>query len=169
GFPGNDQQLVVDRFGDEFAARARGRVWEHVEGAARLGDFVARFQRFVKAIAFAAVIGDMGRKIIVPGDQAGVLHYAGGANVGELLKLGHFFNNGSRTVGVGEPPAGHAVGLAEAVEDQDIVIELGGAAKTTVIAVGAVNLVAQEQDAALLGQKSQVAKLLAGIKHAGRI
>src|SRR5229473_4879752 len=99
------------------------------------------------------VVGDVRRVIEIPGDNAGVLDYAGSADKSKLLKLSHFLNDGAGSVGITQPPASHAIGLAEAVEDQDILVELGRAAKVAVVAIGAVNLVAQEQDAALLGQE----------------
>ena len=54
-----------------------------------------------------------------------------------------------------EPPAGHAVGLAEAVEDQHVLVELGGAGERLVVAEAAIDLVAEQQDAAFAGQLGQ--------------
>ena len=58
----------------------------------------------------------------VEGRDAGVLDDARGADEAELLELGHLLDEPRRPVGEAQPPAGHAVGLAEAVDHQHVLV-----------------------------------------------
>ena len=69
----------------------------------------------------------------------------------------------ARAVGEAEPPAGHAVRLAEAVDDQHVLVELRRAGERLVVAERAVDLVADQQHVALAGQLGQVAQRLAAV------
>ena len=60
-------------------------------------------------------------------------------------------------MGEAEPPAGHAVGLAEAVQHQHVGVELRRAGERAVVAEHAVNLIADEQNVAVVGEFRQVA------------
>ncbi len=89
------------------------------------------------------VVGDDGRNVVVPGDGAGELYDAGGADVGELLQLDHLVDEPARAVREAEPPTGHAIRLAEAVEDDGVLVVLGGTAERAVVAKRAVDLIAE--------------------------
>src|SRR6266851_4457660 len=153
GFAGNNQQIIADRFGNELTGGSPRGFGKHVEGPARLGQLVTRFEGLVKPIALAMIVGDVRGIVEVQGGDTGVLNHARSADEGELLQLSHFFNDRAGSVSVAEPPTGHAVRLAEAVKDEHVVVELGGAAKSAVVTISTVNLVTQEQDAALFGKE----------------
>src|SRR5947209_17666648 len=147
---GDDEQVVADRLADELGAAAPGRLREEIKRAARPRQFVAAGERRHHAVALALVVGDDRADIVIQRDRAGDLHHTWSTHVGELLQLGHLVDEAARAVAEAEPPAGHAVRLAEAVEDDRILVVLGWAAEGAVVAKGAVDLVAQEQDVALL-------------------
>src|SRR5262245_4688965 len=116
GDSGNDEQVVANRLGHELAGRAPGRLWEYVKRSLGLDDLEAIRQSTINAVAFAAVVGHDRGNVEVPRRYPRVLHHAWGAHERELLQRAHFFNKPFRPVDVAQPPAGHAVSLAEAVE-----------------------------------------------------
>ena len=89
-------------------------------------------------------VGDDAGNILVPGNDARVLHHAWGADEAELLKFDHLVDQPPGPVAKSEPPTGHAVGLAETVKDDYFLVELGRAAKRLIVAEDAVDLVAEQ-------------------------
>ena len=152
---GDDQQVAADRLGDELGRGAPGGPGEGVEGAFGRGELEVVGQGLDDHVALAAVGVDLGREVLVERDDPGVLDDARGADEAELLELGHLLDQPARAVGEAEPPAGHAVGLAEAVDDQHLVVPGGGGGERVVVAEGAIDLVADQQDAPLAAELGQ--------------
>src|SRR5262245_54754473 len=165
----NDQQVIADRLGDEVAARAPGRLREQIERPAGLLKLIQTLETVAQQIALVLVCLHEWRDVAVPGRHAGVLHDARGADIRALLELDHLFDEPARSVAEAEPPTGHAVGLAEAVDNEYVLVELGGAGKRLVIDESAINLIANQQHATLAGKQRQIAKRVARIDDAGRI
>ena len=70
---------------------------------------------------------------------------------------------------VTKPPAGHAVGLAEAIEDDHVLVELGGAVVGRVIAKRPVDFITQQKNVAFPSQHGQIPERVARVDHAGRV
>jgi hypothetical protein len=58
-------------------------------------------------------------------------------------------------MGKTESPSGHAVCLAEAIEDQDFIVRPRRAGKRLVVTKDAIDLVAEQQNATFLRQKGE--------------
>ena len=160
---GNDQQVVTNGLGHEVAARPPRSFREDVERSSRLYNFKVILQAFVKPVAFLPIGRGKRAGIDFQRRDPGVLDHAGSADKAELLKLDHLLDKQLRAVRVSQAPAGHAVGLAEAVKDDHLLVELGRAVARGVVAEGTVNFVTQEQDVTLVRQQGQVAQGLARI------
>src|SRR5262249_4757367 len=153
---GYDEQVVADGLGDEFIAGAPRSFRINIKGPARHNKLVTILEPGDHAIALALVILDDGRDIVVPGRHARVLHDARGADISELLKLDHLSDEAAGAVTEAEAPAGHAVGLAEAVENQRVLVPRGRTGERRIVAEGPIDLVAHEQNAVFTSQEGQL-------------
>ena len=135
----------------------------------REGKFKVVAQGRDDHVALAAIGLDLSGQVLVEGDDAGVLGHARGTDKAELLELGHLLNQRRRTVGVAQSPAGHAVGLAEAVDHQDIVVPGRRRGERLIVAERPVNLVADQEHVPLLAELGQGAHLLGRGDDAGRV
>ena len=152
---GDDQEVAPDRLGDELGGRPPGGAGEGVEGPFGAGQVEEAGEGGDDGVALAAVGVGLRGEVLVEGDDAGVLDHARGADEAELLELGHLLDQPGRAVGEAEPPAGHPVRLAEAVDDQDVLVPGRRGGERAVVAEGAIDLVADQQDAPLLAELGQ--------------
>ena len=154
--PGNDQQIVLDRLGDEFAPRAPGGLGKEIKRAVGRGELVEAAQFVQQKIAVEPVFGDAFGKFDVASRHAGPLDGLRSADERKLLQLDHLLDHVFRTVRVAEPPARHRMRLAETVDDDRPIVPAGRAAEGTVVAERAIDLVADQGDV-LLGSQSRQA------------
>src|SRR5437870_3362607 len=155
---GDNQQIVADGFGDKLACRTPRRFGEYVESAAGTHDLKSVLEAGIHKIALPTVGGGELRSVAIQGSNACILNNARGADERELLELDHLFDNALRPVDIAQSPARHAIRLAEAVEDNDLLIELRGTVVGGVITESAVDLVAEQKDVAFARQQSEIAE-----------
>src|SRR5262249_37598252 len=129
----------------------------------------AILQSLVDTIALAVIVGDMVGDVVIPGGDPSVLHHARSTDETELLQLDHLLDESRRSVAVAEAPARHPVRLAEAVEDEYVLVELRRTVELAIVAEGLVDLIAQEQHVAGAGQQGQVAQPFARVNSTRRI
>ncbi len=72
----DDEQIPLDRLGDEFAGGAPRGAGEGVEGALGIGKVEVILQGVDNHVALAAVGVDLGGQVLVEGDDPAVLRHA---------------------------------------------------------------------------------------------
>src|SRR5262249_23136122 len=135
----NYQQFIPNAFGHEVTASSPRHARKHVERAARFHQVIPILEPLVHTITFSAILIHIFGNIAIPGGNARMLDHTWSAYKAELLELGHFLDDTMRAVCISQAPAGHAVGLAESIENQDLFIELRRAVKRLVITKDAVD------------------------------
>src|SRR5262245_19288307 len=130
---GNDEQVVLDRLGHKIAAGPPGGARKQVECATRFGQIKAVLESRQHASALAAVVGHLLGNVRIQSGYPGMLHHAGRAHKRPLLQFDHLLDELARAMAEPQPPAGHAVSLAETVHHQHILLKLSGAAKCLVV------------------------------------
>ncbi len=116
---GDDEEIIADGFRDKLRSRSPWSFRKHVEGTARPGHFVSTFQAIHQAITFSLIVRDNAGHVIVPRDGAGILDHARRTHVTVVLEFEHLLNDAAWPVCKTQAPTGHAIGFAEAVEDED--------------------------------------------------
>ncbi len=127
----------------------QGGAGEGVEGPLGSGEVDEPVERSHHGVALATVRVDLRGQVLVERDDPGVLHQARRTDEAELLELGHLLDDAAGPMGIPEPPAGHTVGLAEAVDDQHVFVPRRRRRERVVVAERAIHLVADQQNPAL--------------------
>src|SRR5208282_6278122 len=166
---GDDQKVAADSLGDEVGGRAPGSAGEGVEGAFGEWKLITIAERGDNHVALAAVGLDVRGQVFVKRRPAGVLRDAGRADEAELLKLGHLLDDPRGAVGEPQTPAGHAVGLAEAIDHQDVLVPGRRRRERSVVTEGPVNLVADQEDVALLAKLGERPHLVVACNSSRRV
>src|ERR1700677_3440812 len=112
---------------------------------------------------------DLSGEDLVECDDAAILGYARCAHKTKLLKLRHLLDQTRRAMGVTEPPTRHSVGLAEAVNHQDVVVPVCRSGKGMIAAKRPINLVTDQEDVAPTAEFGQGTHFIGRADDAGRI
>src|SRR5262245_56018913 len=140
--PRNYQHAVPNRLGDELRPRPPGSLREEIERPPGQLELERPAKAFCQQVALPLVVRDERGRIVVQGRKPAPLYDARGADERELLKFGDLLNQPPGAVRPAEPPAGHAIGLAEALDDQHVLVVTGWRIGRSLVVKCPVNLVA---------------------------
>ena len=141
----------------ERLARAPRSPREEIEGAPRSDELVVVTQARHQRVPLAAALGQRRVHRAVEGRDRSPLARLRGADKRVLLHHRDRIDDRLRAVDPAHPPAGHRVRLGKPVDHHHLLGVQGRGVEWRVVAVGAVELVADERHAPLLGEQCQVA------------
>src|SRR5262245_44657074 len=116
----DNEQVVADSLCYELRCGPPRGSRKRVEGTLRAGELELVAKGVYNQLPLAAVCLDLLSQVLSPRDSPRMLNDARGTHETELLEFRHFLDEHRRPVCETEPPACHAMGLAETVDDEGI-------------------------------------------------